>query len=104
MFPRKTMLAATVAAALAVTPAAFAMPADDLRGEAAATGGTAAAELPRTWPSYPTPLPQPVDSAPLAVADEDDELPVVLLGAAGTLALAGGIGMIVMRPRVRTAR
>lgn len=81
MFPRKTMLAATAAAAFAVTPAAFATPPQDLRGEAAAR----------------------VQSAPLTVDGGGDAVPIVLLAAAGTLAMAGGAGMLALRPRTRAA-
>jgi hypothetical protein len=82
----------------------------DLRGEAAATGGTATADRggpvrtprlePPTWPAYPTPLPRPAD-APVAVdgGDDDGNLPLVLLVVAGTAALIGGAALAASRMR-----
>ena len=84
----------------------------DLRGEAAAGGGTGSAGPaheaplpgPPTWPANPTPLPRPVQQ-PIATDSGDDiglDLPVALLILAGTLAVGGGMAVGATKVRART--
>ena len=81
----------------------------DLRGESAATGGTGAnhglaIQPAPTWPAYPTPLPLPHTTAPVAVSgDSDDGFPVELLIIGGLAALTAGMGVVAMRGRARPA-
>jgi hypothetical protein len=82
----------------------------DLRGEAAADSARAPAYPralpgPPTWPTHP----EPIRPAPAVVADGDDggdggiDLPVALLGIAGTLALGCGLTVAALRHRTRIA-
>jgi hypothetical protein len=84
----------------------------DLRGEAAAGGGTGSTPPvakgpfpgPPTWPAYPTPLPRPAQQ-PIATDGGDDiglDLPVALLILAGTLAVGGGMAVGATQVRART--
>jgi hypothetical protein len=89
----------------------------DLRGEAATAGGGTGStsggpqreprlQGPPTWPVNPTPLPRPTQQP--VVVDGDDggidlDVPVALLLMAGTLALGGGMAIVAMKSRTRTA-
>jgi hypothetical protein len=58
---------------------------------------------PPTWPMHPKPI-TPAH-APAAADDGDGggiDLPVALIGIAGTLALGGGLAVAALRPRSRT--
>jgi hypothetical protein len=78
----------------------------DLRGENAKPVPSSPRVLPGppTWPTDPKPIPP--SEAP-AVADDGDgggiDLPVALIGIAGVLALAGGLGAVALRSRTRVA-
>ena len=118
------LLIASLAAAAVAAPAAVAQPIDfhgsistspksaqqDLRSEAAADPSRAPSyprhfQGPPTWPTHA----QPISSAPAQVADVGDgddggiDLPVALIGVAGTLALGGGLTVVALRHRTRTA-
>ena len=98
------------AAADASSAPSYARYVQDLRSEAAADPSRAPSypryiQGPPTWPVHP----QPISSAPATVADAGDggdggiDLPVALIGIAGTLALGGGLTAVAFRHRTRTA-
>ena len=123
------LLIASLATAALAAPSAVAQPTDpaqldmhastvtkpksaqqDLRSEAAADPSRSPAypgsfPAPPTWPTHP----QPIPSAHAPVADAGDggdggiDLPVALLGIAGTLALGGGLTVAGLRQRTRVA-
>jgi hypothetical protein len=86
----------------------------DLRGEAAAGGGTGSTGSateppllgPPTWPANPTPLPLPRHvQQPVATDSGDDiglDLPVALLILAGALGVGGGMAIAGTKVRART--
>jgi hypothetical protein len=87
-------------------------PGQDLRSEAAADPSRKPApSFPRALPGPPTwPMhPAPIATAPGPVADGGDggnggiDLPVALIGIAGTLALGGGLTVVALRHRARVA-
>jgi hypothetical protein len=95
-----------------VQPADKAAALNDVRGEAAAGGGTGGGETggpfvqgPPTWPAHPTPLPRSTQQPVVVDGDDggiDVEVPVALLILAGTLALGGGMAAIAMKGRSGT--
>jgi hypothetical protein len=116
------VLIAALATGAVAAPAAVAQPIDmhatattsqksaqqDLRTEAAADPSRAPSypryvQGPPTWPMHP----QPISSAPARVADPGDDggsdLPIALIGIAGTLALGGGLTAAALRHRTRLA-